>query len=212
MTRNLALAASVAAALLALPAGAGSYGWAGGAYALVEASDFSGGRLNDGSFAPSQTTQDAEASSFRVFGGYGFSRFLGLELGYVDFGEATFQSTSDGSGVYAAGPVAGEVASDGFDLTLRGRIPTGSALHIVPRVGAVRWDSQMQVRDATGPVRSASRSGTDFVYGVGLEVEVPRASLLIDYSVYDLDLPTEVGKNPNQQRLLSLGALIRFGK
>jgi OmpA-OmpF porin, OOP family len=184
MTRTVALVACIAVAALALHAGAAGaapYGWAGGSYAFVEAPDFTGDRFNDGSFMPSQTTQDTEDGGFRVFGGYGLSRYLGLELGYVDFGQATFQASSDGSGFYAAGPVAGEVASDGFDLALRGRIPTGSAAYIVPRVGAVRWDGEMEVRDATGTVRSATRSGTDFVYGVGLEIEIPRLALVIDY-------------------------------
>lgn len=218
MNKSLSILALAAALLpasaLARPEAATA--WVGGAFGDAEARDYSGGRYNDGTFG-TDTTTDNKGSGWRLFGGWGLSRYLGLELGYVDLGEASFAAQSSGAFYWPAGPVSGRTEADGLDLTLRGRIPTGSALMITLRAGGVRWSATTDVTDANGTA-STDDDGTSLVYGVGLELEAWRhLSFVADYSAYDLNLkgsPTIAAGRLGDHgvRLMTLGILVPFGR
>lgn len=207
-------AALLPASALARPDAAAA--WVGGAFGDAEARDYSGGKYNDGTFATSTTT-DNKDSGWRAFAGWGLGRYLGLELGYVDLGEASFSAQSTGAFYWPAGPVNGRTDADGLDLTLRGRIPTGTALMITVRGGGVRWSATTDLSDANGTT-STDDKGTSLVYGVGLELEAGRhVSIVADYTAYDLNLkgsPTiaagRLGHHP--VRLMTLGLLVPFGR
>ena len=211
----LALALTVLpATVVARPAGPGA--WVGGSFGDAEARDYDGGRYNDSTFGTSTTT-DRKDSGWRGFAGWGLSRYLGLELGYADLGEASFAAQSSGGAYWPAGPVSGRTVVQGLDLTLRGRIPTGSALMITVRGGGVRWSATTDVTDANGTT-STDDDGMSLVYGLGLELEAGQhVSFVADYTAYDLNLKDSpmIGSarlGQHAVRLMTLGILVPFGR
>jgi hypothetical protein len=124
----LAALAVLASPAWAAPDGSGFYVGAG-----IGASDLSSGGFSGNDFA------------FKVFGGYDFMKYVGVEAAYMDGG-----SPSDhGVGVDVSG----------WDLAVRGILPLGDRGEVFAKVGWVWWDLKA---DGFG-----SDSGNDLMYGVG---------------------------------------------
>lgn len=127
--------------------------------------------LDDGSFTSAQ--RDDRSNGVRLFGAVAW-RYAAVEVGYADYGEATFSAQSDGSGSFwNAGPVAGSSDISGYDVSVIGRIPIGEAWAVVARAGLLMFDidstlsGDLQCCGAGSDASSAS--GNTFAYGVGAE-------------------------------------------
>lgn len=88
---------------------------------------------------------DDSDTAFKVFGGYQFIRYLGVELEYIDGG------TAEDFGL--------EVDVSGFNLSLMGILPAGESLDLFAKLGMIAWDA-----DAPG---IGSDSGEDLSWGIG---------------------------------------------
>ena len=88
---------------------------------------------------------DDSDTAFKVFGGYRFIRYLGVELEYIDGG------TAEDFGL--------EVDVSGFNLSLMGILPAGENLDLFAKLGMIAWDA-----DAPG---IGSDSGEDLSWGIG---------------------------------------------
>lgn len=146
--------------------------YAGAAFGQSSFEDWRGiGDANDGSFT--SVAADDSDSAWRVFAGADLARYVALEVGYADFGEATGQAQSDGSGfAFAAGPQSASVDLQAWDLTLVGKLPVTTDLALFGKVGAFAWEATSRVSVITqgfGPIDFASDdSGTDWWYGAGV--------------------------------------------
>jgi OmpA-OmpF porin, OOP family len=114
-------------------------------------------KLNDGT---GLFGSDSRTNTTSVFAGSYFrDSNLGMELGYTDFGR-----------VSRAG---GTTKADGINLSLIGRIPLGSSLNLLGKVGTTY--SRTDVSSAAGSgVTSGSETGFDWSYGVGAEYALSR--------------------------------------
>ncbi len=124
---------AAAAALLASPAwaapeGSGFYTGVG-----VGMSDLSSGGFSGNDFA------------FKVFGGYDFIKYFGVEAGYMDGGSPSDHGFN--------------VKIHGWDLALRGILPIGERGEVFAKIGEVWWHVKA---DGFG-----SDSGNDLLYGIG---------------------------------------------
>jgi OOP family OmpA-OmpF porin len=132
--------------------------YAGGA---LGQSTFEDWFFDDGSL--SRNADDSD-TAMRVFGGVSFGRYLALELGYTDFGEASFRGQSDGSGgLWNAGPVAEKIGLEGYDVALLGKLPVADDWALFGKVGYLTWESTLDLTGDTqccGPV-SDHLSGDD---------------------------------------------------
>jgi hypothetical protein len=130
--------------------------------------------VNDGSFASSGL--DDGGAGYRVFAGLDFANYFGAELGYADFGEATFQAQSDGSGSFwNAGPVQDRLELVGVDFSLLGKVPLFAGTWLVGQVGALysegQWVSQFSIQ-SFGPFYEAGKDrGIAPVYGARIEYD-----------------------------------------
>jgi hypothetical protein len=123
---------------------------------------------------------DADDPSFKVFAGYRFLGFLGVEASYLDLG-----SPSDG-------PVTVETTAwSAFGMGILSLGPVG----LFGKVGMVDSES-----DVSG---GFSDSSTDPAYGVGAEVDVWKITVRGEYEMFDVE-------NTDSLYLLSVGAAWKF--
>ncbi len=75
-------------------------------------------------------THDKQDASYKVFGGYQFNPYFGMELGYFNLGEFGFKSTSTPSGT-----LDGRIKLTGMNIDLVGAMPMNDQLSFIARVG-----------------------------------------------------------------------------
>jgi OOP family OmpA-OmpF porin len=92
---------------------------------------------------------------WKIFGGYRFSRYLGVDLGYYDLG--TPEDT--------VGGIDAEIELTGWNLSAVGVLPLGR-FELFGRLGLFAWDGEAKA--TTGSFSGASSdSGTDGSAGIG---------------------------------------------
>jgi len=108
--------------------------------------------------------RDFEGSAYAVqqFVGLRYGDYLGVELGFVDFG-----SVKDRVAVEPGQPsVVDRVETSGFDLALVGYYPVDSGLTAFGKLGAISWDSDVNLGTFPLPTKE---DGTDLMFGLGLD-------------------------------------------
>lgn len=144
--------------------------YAGATAERAEYSDYTGLR-NDGSF--SSVDYRKTTSGARLYGGADLSEHLGVELGFSQFGTASFDSQSDGSGsVWAAGPQHWSQKLSSVDLSVIGRTNIVGNIGTFVRAGVVmnRLNSDLDVTtQSVGPIRySLNKTSYDVGLGGGI--------------------------------------------
>jgi OOP family OmpA-OmpF porin len=110
---------------------------------------------------------DDKDTAWKVFGGYQFHRNVAVELGYVDFGEATANGTLLGL------PASAGADAKAIELVAVGMIPLTQQFSAYAKGGAYRWDIDTRVT-AGALAAGGGDDGTDFTYGVGLKYDFTR--------------------------------------
>lgn len=114
-----------------------------------------GGSIGESAYVEEDVlgSEDFEGTSFgwKIFGGYRFSRYLGVDLGYYDLG------TPDDT----IGGIDAEIELTGWNLSAVGVLPLGR-FELFGRLGLFSWDGEAKVGSA-----KASDSGTDGSGGIG---------------------------------------------
>jgi OOP family OmpA-OmpF porin len=105
-------------------------------------------------------TCDETDTAGKILGGYQFSRNFALELGYADLCQA--KATFSGSG-------SATIGTKGFELTGIGMLPIGDRFSVLAKAGLFHWN--VDAKDGTGLVGSASASGTDLTFGFGVKFD-----------------------------------------
>lgn len=171
-------------ALMSGPAMAGYFGLSVGQNTIKDWDEV-GPSLDDGSFT-SQTSEDSD-TGFRAFAGFGDTESFSFEIGYSDFGEATFDAQSDGCCFYPAGPVNITASTTGFDLGVVGRAPMSESVAFIGRIGLLMWEVDVDAVVGGGS-GSESEDGDDIFFGLGLEfMSSPAMSLRGEFTRYSLD-------------------------
>ena len=147
---------------------------------------------------------DATDLAFGVFAGAQFHRFLGAEIGYVNFGEMKANSTGPAS------TASQSVKADAFDVALVGFLPLDALLEtaksrfsLFVRGGGYR----AKLNTTVGGVPDSTNSG--FTYGGGIQYDITQKigvrGLFQRYK--------RVGRDPygnNNYDVLGISALYRF--
>jgi len=110
---------------------------------------------------------DDSDSGFKIFGGYQFSRNWGVEVGYVDFGKAGISGSTLGI------PFTGDLGVTALTVAGTGTMPMNESFSLLGKVGMWNWDAKANVA-ALGTAGSASDSGTDLFFGVGLRYNLSK--------------------------------------
>ncbi len=117
---------------------------------------------------------DTDSSTFRIYGGYGFTPHFGVEVSYLDLG--TFRETIDVGGIDI--PVS--VSADGFSLAGVGTIPLSERFSAMARIGFYFHDSKSSAAGITenDPSEANPFVGLGLAYGLSDLVDV---NVAVDY-------------------------------
>jgi OOP family OmpA-OmpF porin len=108
------------------------------------------------------TSCDDKDAAFKIFGGYRFTRNVGLEVAYVDLGK-----------YHATGSVLGlpfDVKTELTGVTVQGVgiVPLANEFSLMGRIGAIFWD--LSNSGTVGGFRGGGGdSGVDIAMGVGAQ-------------------------------------------
>jgi OOP family OmpA-OmpF porin len=143
---------------------------AGGA----QAGAFVGLSAGQGSTEISQDATGFEGSSnaFKLFGGYRFIRFFGVEADYRDFG--TSDDTVLGTNI--------EVGTTSLDVFAVGTLPLG-AFELFGKAGFARWDAEFSVPGEG----SFDNDGNDMAYGIGAAYKINKIAVRVEYEQFEVE-------------------------
>lgn len=137
--------------------------------------------------------------AFKILGGYQVNPNFAVEFGYADLGktEASF-----------AGFGSDAIAGSGFEVLAVGIAPINQQWSMYGKLGFFRWD--VDYKDGTGLIGSASASGTDLTYGFGAQYSLTKtAALRVEYQQYnDAGDPNTTGEG--DVSVMSVGVIFRF--
>ena len=128
-------------------------GGAGTGHLNKSASDLTG--LNN-------ATLDDNDTTWTVRGGWRFSPFAAVEIGYYDFGRYKFQGTAVGSFV----PVDGSARAQSVGISLVGILPINQ-FDLYGRIGYAHSELKFNANGPLGGVANENQRQDEATYGVG---------------------------------------------
>jgi hypothetical protein len=137
---------------------------------------------------------DDDDFAWKAFIGFQFLPWLGVEGGYVDFGDV--QGATPG-GVVTTGV-------DGWNVFAVGTLPVGP-VDVFAKLGMIWWNVDIDFADDLDDLddTSISNDGSDLAYGVGVAFNFDRFSVRAELEMFDVD-------DVDDAYLLSVGAVLRF--
>ena len=132
-------------------------------------------------------------NTYNLYGGSYFNEFIGLEVGYADFGR-----------INRGG---GQTKADGFNLGMVGKLPLGSSFNLLGRLGTTYGRTDVSSSITSGVV-AGKETGWGSSYGVGAEFLFnPQMSVVLQYDEYNLKF---AGGTRDRINTTSLGLRYRF--
>jgi OmpA-OmpF porin, OOP family len=163
------------------------------AYAEDEPGFYLGASVGKASVEVSDADFDNSDTAFKIFGGYAFNEYFGVELAWFDGG------TPDER--FGAGVV--EVELSGLNASVVGRVPLGDTFALFGKVGFASYDAEISARVNGTTIFSEEGSDEDLSYGIGGEFRFGQSfGLRAEYEMVDAS-----GAEFN---LLSVGGVFRF--
>lgn len=133
-----------------------------------------------------------------LYGGYNFSKHLGVEVGYQDLGRAKIDGHGSGSSAHTR--------ALGIDLV--GYVPVAQKLDLYGKLGLAHY-----AREVDGAVGSETKNGAGLKYGLGAQyAATERLSIRAELSVFT-NLPEAAAPGQSYKSTagqFSLGAQYRF--
>lgn len=118
-----------------------------------------GGTLNS-------INQDTSETAWKLYAGYQFTKYLGVEAEYVDFGRYNFNGTATVPPVGFA--FNGNVKIDGYGLVGVGTLPLSDSFSVLGKLG-VFYSHESGSLTVLGLSAGGSDNKTRATYGVGLK-------------------------------------------
>ena len=146
----------------------------------------------DAEFDTAVDNFDTDDSGWKVFGGFDFARFLGVEASYRDLG--TFDQTLGTNSISADLKV--------YDVEARGILPVGKALELFAKLGYGNIMADIETSDGITTV-SGSDDNWEILYGVGVAIKLGEGfAVRAEWEEWDVDTSLNG---------FSVGASFRFG-
>jgi OOP family OmpA-OmpF porin len=152
--------------------------------------------------------QDKEDTAYKVFGGYQFNRYVGVELGFFDLGKYKFTAQT-----VPTGTLNGEVKIRGFNLDVVGTWPMTDAFSLLGRVGAQSAKTSETFSTTGAAVSSAAqlhKHQVDVKAGVGVQYALTPSALL-RAEIEHFRVSDGLGQR-NGVNALTVGVVFPFGR
>ena len=132
-------------------------------------------------------------TTYSLYGGSYFNDYLGLELGYADFGR-----------INRGG---GQTKAEGFNIGLVGKLPLSPSFNLLGRLGTTYGRTDVSSNIASG-VPAGKETGWGGSYGVGAEFAFnTQLSAVLQYDEYNLKF---AGGNRDRINTTSVGLRYKF--
>lgn len=166
------------------------------------------------------TTRESTAFGWKVFGGYRFNEYVGLEGSYVDLGKFDYQYQFNTAGVQTGtGNMSYEVGS--WNIAVVPRLPLENGLFLQAKLGAAftRAENSFNLTvPGFSQSGSDSKSKTNPYLGAGLGYDFPNGlSVVAEYEYFgQAGSPFSYGTNGilgsgrADMNLFSVSGMIRF--
>jgi OOP family OmpA-OmpF porin len=151
-----------------------------------------------GNAAGGATCED-EGPTWKIFGGYQFNPYLGVELGLVDLGDRP---------AFVSGLGAATAKFRIFETLLVATLPVGDRFALYGKAGVFQWDADFEFNPPVAG--SADANGNDYTYGLGVRFNLTRnAALRLEWQRYeDVGDPATTGRF--KADVFGVNALISF--
>ena len=212
MARTSALISFASLAVIASSAVvADDSGWYGGANigrssATIDDVRITSGLAGAGLTTASIANRDRD-TAYKIYGGYQFNPYIGLEGGYFDLGKFGFKANT-----LPLGTLDGNIRLRGFNLDAVGTLPLSEKFSALGRIGI----NHAQARDSftgTGAVNVAnpnpSKRDTNYNFGVGVQYAFNDA-LAMRAEIERYRINDAIG-NRGHVDVVSIGLVYRFG-
>ena len=156
---------------------------------------------------------DEEDLGWKVFAGYKFNKYLAIEGGSVDFGQA--DADIPFINVVTLEVVEGtlETKVDGFFLSGLTELPLSDKFSVLAKIGIIYWDIEFNGSDLPnngGLVDDEDENGTDMFFGFGAKYNITENfAFRVEWERYNnigesgIDLSTDID-------LISGGLVLQF--
>jgi OOP family OmpA-OmpF porin len=152
--------------------------------------------------------QDKQDTTYKVFGGYQFNRYVAAEIGFFDLGKYKFTAQT-----VPPGTLSGEVKIRGFNLDVVGTWPMTDACALLGRVGAQSAKTSETFSTTGAAISSANqlhKHQVDVKAGVGVQYALaPSALLRAEIEHYRVS--DGLGQR-NGVNALTIGVVFPFGR
>jgi OOP family OmpA-OmpF porin len=147
----------------------------------------------------SSVSCDNDDTAWRGFGGYQFSEYFALELGFANLGATT------GSGVVGSFSVE---AKEAWDLSGIFTIPVANRMGLLLRIGAHRTRTTIDEQGPSFGTAHEAKTGSSLTYGLGAEYLLGKLGVRAEWQRYDNIDGGQRGETDVD--VFSVGLLFRF--
>lgn len=142
-------------------------------------------------------------TSVKLFGGFEFNHNFAVEAGYADLGEASVDYTD------LTDSMTESFEANALYVAAVGSIPVGQA-SLFGKVGFASWDMDYSVVSTFGVFGTASASGTDPMFGLGVKFDATNTLMLRAEFERFMDVGDQNATGQADVDVLSVGAALKF--
>jgi OOP family OmpA-OmpF porin len=144
-------------------------------------------------------TCEEKGTTWKIFGGYQFNPYLGVELGFIDLGDRP---------AFVSGLGAASAQFRIFETLLVATLPVSERFAFYGKAGVYQWDADFEFNPPVAG--SADANGKDYTFGLGVRFNLTRnAALRLEWQRYnDVGDPATTGRF--NVDVFGLSALISF--
>ncbi len=202
------VALAVLASSVAMADDSGWYagGNVGRTAASIDDARITSGLLGQG-LATSVISDRDRDTGYKIFGGYQYNKYLGVEAGFFDLGKFGYTANT-----VPTGTLNGDIRVKGLNLDLVGTLPITDKFSVLGRAGVTYTDAS-DAFSGTGAVSvlnpNPSKRGTNYKLGLGLQYAFTDSlAMRLEAERYRVD--DAIGNNGHID-LVSVGLIYRFG-
>jgi hypothetical protein len=169
------VAAAAGMALASAPASAEMYVGAGLGDGTIETSE----NFEDGSI-----NFDESDMAYRIFAGYMFSQYLGVELAYLDLGSPSQRFGFDGG---ESGTINVDFKAELTGISAQGVLAYPiDVFEVFAKLGIVSYEAEVEARNTgTGQSLNLDDDGEELAYGIGAKYNIGNFALRADWDIVD---------------------------
>lgn len=167
--------------------------------------------FTSGGFATASATSDETDTAWKLFGGYQFTKNWAVEIAYVDLGTASVNIATTGT----TAQYKAEASGKGWSFAGVGTATVSDTLGVFGKLGAFNWELDYTCGKVSGTgnpctTPSASPSGTDLVYGIGMKYNFTKQTgLRVEWEQYK-NIGDKNKTGESDVDLISVGIQFKF--